>query len=55
MVGHKLGLCQIRRTLQSYGKRVQAGPVGFGLRIVLDTHLGIFLGDGGDDTRIETA
>ena len=54
MIGHKFGLCQIRRTFQSYGKRVQTGPVGLGFRIVLNTHLGIFLGDGRDDAAVET-
>ena len=55
VVGHQLGLGQIGCTLQSYGKRVQAGPVGFGFRVVLDTHLAVFLGDGRDYTRVESA
>ncbi len=54
MVGHEFGLCQIWRTLQSYGKGVQTGPVGFRLGIVLDTHLRVFLSNGGNDGRIQT-
>ena len=54
MIGHELGLCQIRRTLQTYGEGVQTGPVGLGFRIILNTHLGIFLGDGRDDAAVET-
>ena len=55
MVGHEFGLRQVRGALQSYGKRVQAGPVGLGLRVVLNTHLRVFLGNGRDDRRVETA
>ena len=55
MVGHELRLGQVGRTLQTHGKRVQTGPVGLGLRVVLDTHLTVFLGNGRDDAGVESA
>ena len=55
MVGHELRLGQVGRTLQTHGKRVQTGPVGLGLGVVLDTHLTVFLGNGRDDAGVETA
>ena len=54
VVGHQLSFGQIGGALQSYGKRVQSGPVGFCFRVVLDTHLAEFLGDGRDNTRVES-
>ena len=55
MVGNELCLGKIRCTLQAYGKTVQAGPIGAGLRIVLDAVLAELLGDGRDDGRIQSA
>ena len=55
MVGNHLGLSKVRSTLQTYCKRVQARPVGLGLRVVLDAMLAELLGNGRDDRRIKTA
>ena len=46
MVGYNLGFGEVGSTLQSYGKRVQTWPIGFGSGVVLNTHLTVFLGDG---------
>ena len=46
MIGHETGLGQIGGALQTHGKGVETGPIGLGLGVVLDTHLGVFLGDG---------
>ena len=46
MVGHHLGLGQIRRTFQAHGEGVQTGPIGTRLRVVLDTMLAELLGNG---------
>ena len=53
MVGHEFGLGEIWRSLQTYGKGVQTGPVGTRLGIILDTHLGIFLGNGRDHAGVQ--
>ena len=55
VVGHQLGLGQVGSTLQTNGKGVQTGPIGFGLRVILDAVLREFLGDGRDDGGIESA
>lgn len=55
MIGYEFGLGEIRGTLQTYGEGVQTGPVGPGLGVVFDTHLRVFLGDGGNDAAVETA
>ena len=55
MIGHQLGLRQVGGSLQTHGEGVETGPVGFRAGIVLDTHLGVFLGDGRDHRGVETA
>ena len=55
MVGHHLGLGKVGRALQADGKGVQAGPVGAGLGVVLDTVFAELLGNGGDDAGVQTA
>ena len=55
VVGHESRLGQVGSPLQSHGEGVQAGPVGLGLRVVLDAMLAELLGDGGDDAAVETA
>ena len=54
MISHKFRLSEVRSPLQTDGKGVKTGPVGFRLGIVLDTHLRVFLSDGRDDRRVET-
>ena len=46
MVGDELGFSQVGRTLQTDGEGVQARPPGFGNAAVLDTLVGVALGDG---------
>ena len=55
MVGYELRLGKVGRSLQTHGKRVQAGPVGACLRIILNTVLTELLGKCRDDTGVETA
>jgi len=52
---HKACLRQVGGSLESYGKGVEARPIGFGARVVFDAHFGIFLCNGGDERRVESA
>ena len=55
MISHQLCLGEIGSTLKTDGKGVQTGPIGFGLRVILDTHLRILLGNSGNHGGVETA
>lgn len=55
MISDKSCLCQVRSPLQSHCEGMQTGPVCLRLGVVLNTHLGITLRNGGDDRGIETA
>ena len=54
VVGNQSCLCQIRRTLQTYGKGVKSRPVCLGLAPILHTGRREFFGYSRDDGRIET-
>ena len=45
MVGYETSLGKVRSTLQTDCKGVETRPVGFGLAIILDAHLTVFLGN----------
>ncbi len=55
MVGHETGLGKVGRTLQAHCKRVETRPPGFGLAVILDAVLGIFLCNGTYHRRVKPA
>ena len=55
MTGHFAGFNQVGSTLQADGEGMELRPPGICLVVCLDAFGGIFLGDGRDDGRIESA
>ena len=55
MTGHFAGFKQVGSTLQADGEGMELRPPGICLVVCLDAFGGIFLGDGRDDGRIESA
>ena len=55
VVGNEACLCQVGSTFQTNGKRVQTGPVGTSAAIILYAVFTELLGNGRDDTGVETA
>ena len=55
MVCHFLGFGQVGGSLEAYGEAVELWPPSCRCIVCLHTHGGIFLCDGRDDRRVESA
>ena len=55
MLGHETGFRQVGSPFQAYGKTVETRPIGFGTTVILDAHLTVLFGNGGNHRRVETA
>ena len=54
VLGNETCFRQIGSPFQAYGKTVETRPVGLGTAVVLDAHLAVLFGDGGNHRRVET-